>query len=245
MSKEYNVYDPKLDASNKQKIIDDSMMLANYFKTNGTIKKEGTYRKVCKTYTYNFPNSKLFGVEGVVDIHCNDIYKVMQQLMIVLDDVNENSPKVLQKSVIAYQQFYWDEKDKQNYDAVLKEAKFGTFENYMHSLLRSPVPAIVKHRDFVGLGRLFRDEESGDIIYVRESVDSPNHVNPKIVRSNVVCNCFRLHMNDDKETVRLTNSTYADPCGQIPTGIINMVMDQAFDYIVLVKDLVEGKTTLK
>lgn len=36
--------------------------------------------------------------------------------MIVLDDVDENSPKALQKSVIAYKQFYWDDKDKETYD---------------------------------------------------------------------------------------------------------------------------------
>lgn len=245
MSKEYNVSDPKLDASNRQKIIDDSPMLSGYFKANGTVKKEGTYRKVCRTYTYNFPGSKLFGVEGVVDIACKDVSRVMQQLMIVLDDVDESSPKALQKSVIAYRQFYWDDADRRGHDAVVNDGEFRPYANYMHSVLRSPMPAIVKHRDFVGLGRLYREEESGDIVYVRESVDAPAHANPKVVRSQVVCNCFRIHLNEDKETVRLTNSTYADPCGQIPTGIINMVMDQAFDYIVLVKDLVEGKTTLK
>lgn len=47
MSKEYNVYDPKLDVSNKQKIIDDSTMLATYFETNGTVVKTGKFKKVC------------------------------------------------------------------------------------------------------------------------------------------------------------------------------------------------------
>lgn len=88
------------------------------------------------------------------------------------------------------------------------------FEFYSHGCGRSPAPALVKHRDYIAMGRLL---VRGDTVYLlRTSVPCEENQIKNVVRSNLHVNCFIAEKIGDNK-VKISNMIHVDPCGAVPT----------------------------
>lgn len=68
---------------------------------------------------------------------------------------------------------------------------------------------------------------------LRASVPSDDNQIANVVRSNLHVNCFSAEKLPDGK-IKISNMVHVDPCGSIPSNIVNIGLNMALDVLLLI-----------